>query len=383
MRENADGGGSRQRFRAAITAALSWSIAAGAFAQVGVYEDTPQSLDDAARERRGIRITGNVRQRIIPQQYTVRRGDTLWDVTGRFYGNPWEWPRVWSYNPEITNPHWIYPLDQLRLLPPGALVVSDGGTGTEGGNQVTAPVTTLESGTVFLRQEGYLDREALEQTGVVVGSPEDHMLLSPYDQVYVEFDNDQSPPPRGEYAVYRELTPAERNNAEEGVLVRIFGTVRIDTYDPEQRTARATIVEALDPIERGYRVAPIPRRFDLVPPRPADRDLVTHVAATLRPHELVGDQQIVFIPVGREDGIAVGNRFFIVRSGDEWRDGLSSSPRSAGAAVDAPAQPESYPAEVLAEGRVVHVRPNSATLMITRATHEVGVGDRADMRQGY
>lgn len=347
-------------------------------AQVGVYEDTPQSLEEAGQNRQGIRITGNVRgHSLIPPTYTVRRGDTLWDVTGRFYGNPWEWPRVWSFNPEITNPHWIYPLDQLRLLPPDSAVA------TETGPSLVAPVRGMVSGTVFLREEGYLDQDALEQAGVVVGSPEDHMLLAPFDEVYVEFDEDVRGEPSGEYTVFREMSEDERNRAEEGTLVRIFGAVRINSYDREHRTARATIIEALDPIERGYRVAPIPRRFDMVPPRAADRDLETHVAATLQPRELLGEQQVVFLPVGAEQGVQAGNRFFIVREGDRWRSSLSANPSNAGASVTAPNEPEDYPAEIVAEARIVNVRPNSSTAMITRSVYEVQVGDRAEMRQGY
>ena len=348
-------------------------------AQVGVYEDTPQSLEEAGQNRQGIRITGNLRgrARAIPPVYTVRRGDTLWDVTGRFYGNPWEWPRVWSFNPEITNPHWIYPLDQLRLMPPGSDVVTDTGP------RLVAPARGMASGTVFLREEGFLDRDALEQAGVVVGSPEDHMLLAPFDEVYVEFDEGTQGVPSGEYTIFREMNEGERNQAEEGTLVRIFGAVRVNSYDPEHRTARATIIEALDPIERGYRVAAIPRRFDMVPPRAADRDIETHVAATLQPRELLGEQQIMFLPVGSEDGVQTGNRFFVVRAGDRWRTGLSSDPRTAGAAVEAPAEPEDYPAEIVAEARVVYVRPNSSTAMITRSVYEVQVGDQAEMREGY
>ncbi|MEC7522541.1 MAG: LysM peptidoglycan-binding domain-containing protein [Myxococcota bacterium] len=351
---------------------------AAAEAQTGVYEDTPQSLDEAQRSGNGIRISGNVRSRLIPRTYTVRRGDTLWDVTGRFYGNPWEWPRVWSYNPEITNPHWIYPLDTLRLLPPGA----DAPVQTTGA-AVLSPARTMRSGTVFLRQEGYLDREALEGSGTVVGSPEDHMLLAPYDAIYVEFEDDYDGTPSGEWTIFREIEDDERFEDEEGELVRIFGTVRVESYDRDRRTARGTIIEALDPIERGMRVAAMPRRFDMVPPRPADRDVETRVVATLHPRELLGEQQIVFLPVGREDGVAVGNRFFIISAGDRWRDSLNASPDTVGPSVPAPDEPEAYPAEIVAEAIVVHTRPSSCTVMLTRSTREVNVGDRAEMRSGY
>src|SRR5512145_1126043 len=52
-----------------------------------------------------------------PDTYTVRPGDTLWDLSGRFLNNPWYWPKVWSYNPDITNPHWIDPGQLLRFYP--------------------------------------------------------------------------------------------------------------------------------------------------------------------------------------------------------------------------------------------------------------------------
>lgn len=353
-----------------------------ALAQVGVYDEAgSRTLDEAAQRGRGVRISGHARDLLIPETYTVRRGDTLWDVTGRFYGNPWEWPRVWSYNPEITNPHWIYPLDVLRLLSADSSAPSASET-PDGAPRVTRARRREPEGSVFLRQQGYLDREALEQAGVIAGSPEDHMMLAPYDSVYVEFEEGARVEAGAEYTVFREIPSAQRQEGEEGTLVRIFGTVRVDSYNAETRTARATIIEALDPIERGFRVAPMPRQFDLVPPRPADRDLVTTVAATLRPRELLGDQQIVFLPVGREDGVALGNRFFVVRQGDVWREELPGDPATAGASTDAPA-PGEYPTEVIAEGRVVHVRPHSATLMITSAVREARIGDRVEMREGY
>src|SRR5690606_15092968 len=54
-----------------------------------------------------------------PLVHEVRSGDTLWDSCWFYFNNPWEWPRIWSYNAGITNPHWIYPGDRVRLYPEG------------------------------------------------------------------------------------------------------------------------------------------------------------------------------------------------------------------------------------------------------------------------
>ena len=340
---------------------------------------TAASLDDARRSGHGIVLGGGGSTQAVPERYTVRRGDTLWDITGRFYANPWLWPRVWSYNPEITNPHWIYPDDQLRLMPEGQTVA----TLPETGQTVRTVAAAPRSGSVLLRDQGYLDRDALRRSGIISGSPEEHMLLSPYDEVYVQFEEGAQPRPGMQLTVFRQMEPDERESGEEGELVRIFGTVELRSYDANRRLGRGRIVEALDPIERGYRVADMPRRLDLVQPVENAVNLQARVVAALRPHLLVGDYQVVFVNVGGEDGVRVGNRFFIVREGDTWRDNLPQGERAAGATLPGEGELDQYPEEIVAEGRVVNVRPHSAALIVTRSTNEVVLGDRAEMRQGY
>lgn len=51
-----------------------------------------------------------------PKSYIVKKGDTLWEISGIFLNQPWLWPKLWRLNPEINNPHLIYPGDELRLI---------------------------------------------------------------------------------------------------------------------------------------------------------------------------------------------------------------------------------------------------------------------------
>ena len=47
--------------------------------------------------------------------YTIKKGDTLWDISSKFLKDPFLWPKLWQRNPYITNPHWIYPGNPIRL----------------------------------------------------------------------------------------------------------------------------------------------------------------------------------------------------------------------------------------------------------------------------
>lgn len=316
-----------------------------------------------------------------PDYHLVHRGDTLWDITGYYYGNPWDWPRVWAVNPDISNPHWIYPDDRVRLNANAAAVASTTGQESSGSSP-----SARRGGRVRVRTDGYIDPDALENRGHIVASPTDHMMLTSGDEIWLRYDEDHGTPrPGTQLTIYRRIPRSERDADEEGELVRILGSAVVRSYDDEREVVRAEIQDAVEPIERGFEVAEMPRHYDDVAPVTNDRDLQGTVAATLYPRDIVGDQQLIFVELGTEEGVRLGNRFFVVREQDPWFDSLASSQRHASGG-DGRTTPESgldYPPEIIAEAQVVSLRPHSATLLVTRATQEIAVGERLEMREGF
>ena len=107
-----------------------------------------------------------------------------------------------------------------------------------------------------------------------------------------------------------------------GDIIAFKGTVRIDAWDAQHRVAQGELVESLDVIERGASVGPVGRRYYVVPPAPTQVDLRARVLTSMYPHVIMGRDQVIFIDRGENDGLQPGNRLFVVRRGDAWRQTL-------------------------------------------------------------
>ena len=353
-------------------------------------EAGPASLQEARKLGRSYRIgeSGHPVLHEAAKTHHVVAGDTLWDICDRYFNDPWQWPRVWSYNPEITNPHWIYPDTYVRLTAPAG---DDGANGQGAGlNSGTAtPVTiipddVLRPGTVYLRDQGYLDDDALKNVGMLNGAPEEHMVLSVGDQAYVKFREGASVKPDAQLSIFRELDDWERYPTEHGRLFKITGSVVARSFDPKTRIAKVDVIEALDVIERGSFVAPLTRRFDLVAARENTADVVAHIVASTKPRGLLSYGDVVFLDVGEGKGVYPGNRFFVVRQRDEFLEGIQGRETEVGALTKPPEyHPEELPREVIAELRVVKVRKDNTIALVIRSDTDFTYGDMVEMRRGY
>ena len=133
-----------------------------------------------------------------PDRYVVVKGDTLWDIAGRFLKNPWLWPEIWQNNPEIKNPHLIYPGDVISLvivngkptlrlkrgkssrptvkLSPHAQISS---------LSSAIPTIPLDAIKQFLLYPRIISKQELEQAGYIFAQDEGRLISGSGDKVYV------------------------------------------------------------------------------------------------------------------------------------------------------------------------------------------------------
>ncbi|MGZ6070096.1 MAG: LysM peptidoglycan-binding domain-containing protein, partial [Myxococcaceae bacterium] len=323
--------------------------------------------------------------------HTVEKGDTLWDLSSKYLGSPWYWPKVWSYNPQIANPHWIYPGNQVRFFPgngeetPVQAEQVIGANGDDEGLQsnemiggedevqmVRLPIH-VKTGEIVVR-EAFVTPNEVEVAGTLMGSFAETEMLSTYDIVYLDFKDRSAVQVGASYVVFRPQQKIyhPRSGKFLGYLMQIVGTVKVNgTREPK---VRAVVDRAFDDLRRGDRIGPAKERLvDTVNavPNAVTLQNLTVVAEVNQNLTVVGDHNRVLIDAGSAQGVQLGNVFTIIRQTD---------PITSGVGVDPSANQDlSLPVEDVGRCMAVDVRETVTTCQILRSVRELVAGDRAEL----
>ena len=308
----------------------------------------------------------------VPELHVVRKGDTLWDICFLYFNDPWQWPKIWSYNPQITNPHWIYPGDLVRLLPRGMFAQAtpaepDTQAQPAPADALPAPARRTEVG---IKQTAFVEKSDLDRSITIDGALDEKVLLGDGDQVYLSYPSSRPPKPGERYSVYVPDNVVKSGGSEVGAYVRVLGTLEVTAVTQDKR-ARGVITDANQEIERGAKVGPLLRTFKSVPPVPAKVDAQGTVVAMLTYDQLIGDGEVVFIDLGRKSGIEVGNSMFVVRRGDAYPKNMS---------LQAGQDDRKFPSRRLGRITIVDVGERISVGLVSLVVQEMGVGDLVVMQ---
>jgi LysM domain len=316
------------------------------------------------------------------QDYTVKKGDTLWDISGTYLSNPWFWPKLWSYNPQINNPHWIYPGNDIRFYPGAEGGPAEVAQAPDGGPPPEAAPADVDQEVsvggqypigyvprkAYLAQTGsFITPQELGESGEIVRSWEEKSLLATLDRVYVKF---RSEPPRAgdQLAVFRTTREIRHPATGElfGYLTEIRGTMKVVANTSPLTTG--VIQTAINSIERGDRVGPFVENLNTNVLRKAnDRSMNGFIVAALVPKLMnIGDDRMVFLDRGRRDGVQTGNEFLVL----ERKDGLDPMGQRW--------EPD-VPTEVIGRLLVVDAKEISSEAVVVNCIREIEVGDHVAM----
>ncbi len=342
------------------------------------------------------------------ERHTVVRGDTLWGISGHYFRNPHHWPIVWSFNPQIKNPHWIYPGERVNLLAADekaganknaaqaaeSKADSAAPSANAQGNNSTKLLTNrnenaIDPNTIFIRDQGFISDSDVGDYGELVGSNVERAILVDGDSAYVRVSKGVSVKIGEELTIFRPL-----RKTPEGNVVEIQGTLRVNYWEPRDRIARGVVLETTDTIERGARVGLIGPRFDSVVPVKNTTDLSAKIIGSIYRREFYGQNMVVVIDKGFDDGLRQGNTLQVMGQGDAWRNTIVASQAARRMStegndlvqietVPAASDADKFPEYQIAEARVLTTRQHTATCLILESLREIEPNQRMIARKGY
>ncbi len=258
-----------------------------------------------------------------PEQYTVVPGDTLWDLSNHFLVQPWYWPEIWYLNPQINNPHLIYPGDVISIFYVGGkpyLTVGDGPRVTKLSPKVRSenidvqaygiPIPAIQQ---FIIRPRVVSEETLDSAAYIFSSIEERLAFGTGDRVYARgFDGD----PQGQYTIFRKGEALHDPKTDEllgfeAIPVGDGEIIRAD--DPATFDLTLTKREAL----RGDRLLPIDFGeidTEFVPHAPPE-NTHGHVISLFNAISQVGALQVITLSLGERDGIEKGHILAINQAG--------------------------------------------------------------------
>ena len=262
-----------------------------------------------------------------PEEYTVQVGDTLWDIAATFLRDPWYWPEVWYVNPQVENPHLIYPGDVL------ALVTIDGQqriTNIRASTYRVSPsarVTPLsesitsipyEQIAAFLSKGLVLEKSQADQLPYILATRGDHMMASAGNDIYIRGGQPSANGTRFSVVhVGDELRDPDDNDliGYQGIYVGEGSQSR--GGDPATVSLTDTNREALT----GDRLVPetvdIPLNFF---PKAPDINIDGRIISVVDGVSLIGQYQVVVLNRGARNGLAPGDVLSVFQAGETVRD---------------------------------------------------------------
>jgi hypothetical protein len=302
--------------------------------------------------------------------YIVQEGDTLWDLCDVFFGEPWFWPTLWSYNPQLTSPHWIYPGDLLQMRAPR-------GPGSErtivwSDSTYSREKINIE---IEVRYVGYLPERPFKPSGEIAHARGEQVTLGTYDEVYVEFRQDVGVKRGERFTIYRVAGEIEHPITGDtlGYKIEHLGIGKV--LDADHHYVKILILKAFEEISRGDLVTSLFPMSWTVAPRTNEVEVAAVLVDFHKPTRFGGQYHYAYLDKGRVHGLKRGNRFEIQRRGDGAWDNAETERD--------PEELEKFPWERMGEGMIVEPFEETSIAVVTSAIKELVPGDRMFFGKGY
>ncbi len=369
---------------------------------------TPQKPSEMTIPKQGETATEPEAAKAAPSpeaatRYTIKRGDTLWDISNTFLKDPFLWPFIWKENPSITNPDLIYPGNKLtipslapieRAMQTPAVAEQQAPakpeTAEEAGEEGLATLQrkqgigaapgkpgegeTLTTGKLILPEEAatpIIDRYTMLSAGyvgddeskdVIVGGQEEKTYFGYDDVVYVTIGSKENVNIGDKYVMFNPLNNVKHpvTGKTYGKLIRIRGILQITAKKDASGMYTARITLSFDVSRKGTMLMPYQEPAPIYDtPQTKTKDISGYILEVMDSRTVNGQLDIVYLDKGSAEGVEPGDRFVVYTGQGK----------------------ETYPRSLVGETQVILVKEHTSTAVVRKSTDALVKGDQVEFKK--
>ncbi len=298
--------------------------------------------------------------------YTIKKGDTLWDLSQKFYNSQWDWPGLWEMNQEIKNPHWIYPGKKIRIFLKENAAVKPEVAKIEAVKQAPPPERIIPSFSFSeIDHIGFVKKNAAPPLGSIIRDQDNKMMMSSNDVIYIKPSGNGTLIPGKLYHVFN-TSPVEKKSKDQtfsGVKHLIHARIKILEHKATYATAK--VEKAYRAIQEGDMIMEYNKRESILTVDETPSPINGKILCSEDDNMMINDNRIAFINIGSSH-IKPGQIYSVMRVINEVDKSLWPTNKK-----------DQIKFDNIKAGKliVLHTEDISSTVMILSSKYEINPDD--------
>ncbi len=247
--------------------------------------------------------------------YTIKKGDTLWDLSQRFFDTAWEWPDLWKENTQIANPHRIYPGERIRLF---RQVNKEALLEKKQEKQVKAAVPVVEPKKdppyyfySKIDMAGFMKKAVVKPMGTIFKVKNVKTMISRGDTVFIRATEDTSMMPGSQYYTYRVFEPIREIKTKKYLGIQHYITGIVEIEKKETGFYTGTVIQSFRSIHLKDHLMPYNKRSKKIIINEGSTDVSGKIIGSEERTAMIGQDVVVFIDKGENDGVKTGQLYSV------------------------------------------------------------------------